>query len=95
VLKDSDNLGFCKSCLFHDEQLSLKLTLLSNFRLSAIQGYYPFGMLQPERQWSLGDYRCGFNGNENDNEVKGEGNQQDYGSGYMIRDWQGFSVQTR
>lgn len=39
LLKDSNNLGFCKSCLFHDEQLSLKLTLLSNFKLSAIQGY--------------------------------------------------------
>ncbi len=27
-----------------------------------------------------GSYRLGFNGKENDNEVKGEGNQQDYGS---------------
>lgn len=26
-----------------------------------------------------GDYRYGYNGKENDNEVKGEGNQQDYG----------------
>jgi RHS repeat-associated protein len=43
------------------------------------QDYYPFGMLQPDRQWRLGDYRYGFNGKENDNEVKGEGNQQDYG----------------
>ena len=24
-------------------------------------------------------YRYGFNGKENDNEVKGDGNQQDYG----------------
>jgi len=33
------------------------------------------------RQYSLGggSYRYGFNGKENDNEVKGEGNQQDYG----------------
>ncbi len=28
---------------------------------------------------SSGGYRYGFNGKENDNEVKGEGNQQDYG----------------
>jgi RHS repeat-associated protein len=35
--------------------------------------------LQPDRQWGLGSYRYGFNGKENDNEVKGEGNQQDYG----------------
>jgi len=42
--------------------------------------YYPFGMLQPGRQYSAGaGYRYGFNGKENDNEVKGEGNQQDYG----------------
>lgn len=34
----------------------------------------------PGRQFSAGTgYRYGFNGKENDNEVKGEGNQQDYG----------------
>ncbi len=35
----------------------------------------------PERQYSLftNGYRFGFNGKENDNEVKGAGNQQDYG----------------
>ena len=46
------------------------------------QDYYPFGMLQPGRSYlsTNGDkYRYGFNGKENDNEVKGEGNQQDYG----------------
>jgi len=45
------------------------------------QSYYPFGMLMPERQFSVtnGNYRFGFNGKENDNEVKGIGNQQDYG----------------
>ncbi|ASZ10855.1 hypothetical protein KTO58_21180 [Chitinophaga pendula] len=43
---------------------------------------YPFGMLQPGRTYVLGGgggYRYGFNGKENDNEVKGVGNQQDYG----------------
>jgi RHS repeat-associated protein len=44
------------------------------------QDYYPFGMLQPDRKWSLGSYRYGFNGKENDNEVKGEGNQIDFGA---------------
>ncbi|RAJ02326.1 RHS repeat-associated protein [Chitinophaga skermanii] len=29
--------------------------------------------------YGLGGYRYGFNGKENDNEVKGDGNQQDYG----------------
>ncbi|MBC9929530.1 RHS repeat-associated core domain-containing protein [Chitinophaga qingshengii] len=44
------------------------------------QDYYPFGMMMAGRKWSAGGgYRYGFNGQENDNEVKGEGNQQDYG----------------
>ncbi|GAA3954571.1 hypothetical protein GO495_31455 [Chitinophaga oryziterrae] len=43
------------------------------------QEYYPFGMQMPGRGFSSGKYRYGFNGKENDNEVKGEGNQQDYG----------------
>ena len=34
----------------------------------------------PGRKFTAGNsYRYGFNGKENDNEVKGEGNQQDYG----------------
>ncbi|HEY0067708.1 MAG TPA: RHS repeat-associated core domain-containing protein, partial [Flavisolibacter sp.] len=42
--------------------------------------YYPFGMMMPGRKYSAGNgYRYGFNGKENDNEVKGEGSQQDYG----------------
>jgi RHS repeat-associated protein len=46
------------------------------------QDYYPFGMLQPGRSYlspNGSQYRYGFNDKENDNEVKGEGNQQDYG----------------
>jgi RHS repeat-associated protein len=38
-----------------------------------------FGMVMPERSFSNEKYRYGFNGKENDNEVKGNGNQQDYG----------------
>jgi RHS repeat-associated protein len=42
--------------------------------------YYPGGMQMPGRKYNSGSaYRYGFNGKENDNEVKGEGNQQDYG----------------
>jgi RHS repeat-associated protein len=33
----------------------------------------------PGRTFSSGNYRFGFNGKENDNEVKGQGAQQDYG----------------
>ena len=37
-------------------------------------------MLMPGRKYNAGNgYRYGFNGKENDNEVKGEANQQDYG----------------
>jgi RHS repeat-associated protein len=36
-------------------------------------------MVQPGRKYTIDSYRYGFNGKENDNEVKGEGNQQDYG----------------
>jgi len=37
-------------------------------------------MQMPGRKFNAGTgYRYGFNGKENDNEVKGEGNQQDYG----------------
>ena len=36
--------------------------------------------MMPGRKYNAGNlYRYGFNGKENDNEVKGEGNQQDYG----------------
>jgi RHS repeat-associated protein len=46
------------------------------------QDYYPFGMIQPGRGYNTSGYKYGFNGKENDNEVKGEGNQQDYGMRY-------------
>jgi RHS repeat-associated protein len=45
------------------------------------QDYYAFGMLMPDRQYTNGDstYRYGFNGKEQDNEIMGYGNSQDYG----------------
>lgn len=46
------------------------------------QDYYAFGSVMPGREYALSSssaYRYGFNGKENDNEVKGTGNQQDYG----------------
>src|ERR1700743_3237166 len=44
--------------------------------------YYSFGAQMPGRSFSstaAGNYRYGFNGKENDNEVKGVGNEIDYG----------------
>ena len=45
------------------------------------QDYYSFGMAMPGRKYTKPNsgYRYGFNGKENDNDIKGEGNQQDYG----------------
>ncbi|HPH37715.1 MAG TPA: RHS repeat-associated core domain-containing protein, partial [Sediminibacterium sp.] len=36
--------------------------------------------IMPQRSMSSGSYRYGFNGKENDNEVKGNGNHLDYGA---------------
>ena len=45
----------------------------------AYNDYYAFGMLKPERHGRAGDsYRYGFQGQESDNEVKGEGNSVNY-----------------
>ncbi|TWF40529.1 RHS repeat-associated protein [Chitinophaga polysaccharea] len=41
--------------------------------------YAPFGMQLVGRKMNGSSYRYGFNGKENDNEIKGEGNQIDYG----------------
>jgi len=40
--------------------------------------YYPFGMLLPGRQGNTSDYRYGFQGQEMDNETKGEGNSVNF-----------------
>ncbi|MDY8138483.1 RHS repeat-associated core domain-containing protein [Aquimarina sp. 2201CG5-10] len=40
--------------------------------------YYPFGQLLPNRHGNSGDYRYGFQGQEADNEIKGEGNSVNY-----------------
>jgi RHS repeat-associated protein len=42
--------------------------------ISGINNYYPFGMLQPERNFNAPNYRYGFQGQEKDDEVKGIGN---------------------
>ncbi len=40
--------------------------------------YYPFGMLLPNRSGSSDSYRYGFQGQEKDDEIKGEGNSINY-----------------
>lgn len=45
----------------------------------AAADYAPFGSPLSGRIYQPGNYRYGYNGKENDNEVKGQGNQVDYG----------------
>jgi RHS repeat-associated protein len=45
--------------------------------VKAVYDYYPFGMMMPNRSLS-GDYRFGFNGKENINEISGTGNNLDF-----------------
>ena len=48
--------------------------------LKSSQDYYAGGMLMPNRNFSTPEYKYGFNGKENDNEVHGvTGSFQDYG----------------
>lgn len=44
----------------------------------AANDYYAFGGQMPSRAFNAGNYRYGFNGKENDNEVKGVGNSLDF-----------------
>ena len=43
-----------------------------------INDYYPFGMLVPNRNYQSPSYRYGFQGQEKDDEVKGNGNSLNY-----------------
>jgi len=64
-------------------QLTSDNTTVSGYDADVIsaQEYYVFGGIKPRLTYSVNSasYRYGFNGKENDNEVKGEGNEQDYG----------------
>lgn len=60
-------------------------SLIDHFTADVVtaQDYYPFGMIMPGRSYTASgasDYMYGFNGKEDDNEVKGVGNQIDYGT---------------
>ncbi|MBG6130615.1 RHS repeat-associated protein/uncharacterized repeat protein (TIGR01451 family) [Aquimarina sp. EL_43] len=47
-------------------------------KVESYNGYYPFGMLQPNRHKDSKSYRYGFQGQEKDDEIKGEGNSVNY-----------------
>ncbi|OOV17730.1 RHS repeat domain-containing protein [Flavobacterium sp. LM4] len=46
--------------------------------LNRYSDYYPFGMIVPSRHGSSDSYRYGFQGQEKDDEMKGEGNSLNY-----------------
>ena len=52
-----------------------------NANIVTANDYYPFGCQIPGRKYSqaIRGYPYGFNGKENDSDVKEEGNQQGYG----------------
>ena len=72
-----DHLGNVRATV-SDERLTEQPKVLT------ASNYYPFGMLQPNNHFSSGDYRFGFQGQEVDNEIKGNGNLINYK--YRIHD---------
>ncbi|WP_341840864.1 RHS repeat-associated core domain-containing protein [Chitinophaga caseinilytica] len=77
-----NHLGNVLTTVF-DVKKSISLNGLDIVRyepvISSATDYYSFGMIIPGRSFETDGYRFGFNGKENDNEVKGVGGQQDYG----------------
>jgi RHS repeat-associated protein len=68
--------------VFFTRATSSKNYLVFSVKNCAVQNrvsYDGFGMLMPNRSTASEDYRFGFNGKEKDDEVKGSGNQYDYG----------------
>ncbi|MNK23706.1 Ribonuclease YqcG [compost metagenome] len=66
---------------------NVKVTQLTNNFTAGFQpdvvayyDYYPFGMQVPNRYYNGADYRYGFQGQEKDNEIKGDGNSIDFGA---------------
>jgi len=80
----TDHLGNVLSVV-SDNNLPIDITgdgQRDYFRADLISSsdYYPFGSLMQGRESNPQSYRYGFNGKENDNELKGIGNSIDYGA---------------
>ena len=69
----------CHRLTYH-QKTSSKTESTPIFEMGKKQGsdYQVFGMQMPGRNGSTGDYRYGFQGQEKDDEVKGEGNSINY-----------------
>ncbi|MEA3495118.1 MAG: hypothetical protein U9R42_03685 [Bacteroidota bacterium] len=76
--KQSEHLGNVLSTVT-DRKLPIDLSANQqvdyfNADIAGANDYYPFGMLQVNRSYSLSQYRFGFGGQEQDNEISGIGN---------------------
>ena len=58
----------------HEETSFLKVVHNREASSPESKNYYAFGMPMPGRNFNNGDYRYGFQGQEMDNEIKGNGN---------------------
>ncbi len=75
----SNHLGNVLSVI-SDRKLVIDSNINNPFiaQVKAYNDYYPFGMQITERTFSSDDYRYGFQGQEKDDELKGEGNSLNY-----------------
>ena len=75
----SNHLGNVLSVV-SDRKLVADPLNFTNFTADVLtyNDYYPFGMLLPNRHGSTDSYRYGFQGQEKDDEIKGEGNSINY-----------------
>jgi len=81
-----DHLGNVR-VTFSDPKLQPQPSIppTDSFRLDllSVNNYYPFGMREPERNWTKpgrATYRYMYNGKEQDRDIKGESNSNDYGA---------------
>ncbi|PXY46479.1 RHS repeat domain-containing protein [Flavobacterium hydrophilum] len=64
--------------LISDKKIPTAIAGVFNPDVLTYSDYYPFGMLVPNRHADSDKYRYGFQGQEMDNELKGEGNSLNY-----------------
>lgn len=72
-----DHLGNVRVVVNDRKDLNTETDELSA-HVVAYNNYYPFGMPQPNRNFDSQEYRYGFQGQEKDSELKGEGLFQNY-----------------
>jgi RHS repeat-associated protein len=77
-----DHLGNVRATI-GDIPIARTATNTYDADILTLTDYYPFGMQMETRTWEAGcvaGHRYGYNGKENDDEVKGQGNSVDFGA---------------